>query len=217
MQRPIHHDDRGDDIILLVAAGFAKSWESADIDPGNMLYLNRRAVRLRQDNFLNVVKPIALRQIAFAAAVEKAYATNIHRLLADVDGPSPDVDVGVADGADQLRQCNVIRIEFIEIGLDFKFFGHAAPGVDLDDTGDAQQPALQHPILNCAKIGQSKVGGADELIAKDLANQAAALNGRLYVVREGYALLKIERRLREREVIVDPIVEHDANERQAIK
>jgi hypothetical protein len=102
MERPIHHDDRGDDIILPVAAGFAKSRQVADADPGNMLYLDRRAIRLRQDNVLNIVNPIALRQIIFTTAVEKAYATYVYRLLPDIDGPSPDVDVCVADGADQL-------------------------------------------------------------------------------------------------------------------
>ena len=65
-----------------------------------------------------------------------------------------DIDVGVADGADDLRQRDVVGIELVEIDLDLEFLRRAAPGIDLNDALDRQQPALHDPVLDGAKIGQ---------------------------------------------------------------
>ena len=66
-----------------------------------------------------------------SAAVDQADAADIHRLLADIDAARADIDVRVADRADELRQGDAIGFELVEIGLDFVFLRGPAPGVDL--------------------------------------------------------------------------------------
>ena len=86
VQRPVHHHDRRDNVVLVVAAGFAEPRDIADIDLRDVLDLDRHAVRLRKHNILDVVDLVALGQIVGAAAVHKADAADVDRLLAEIDG-----------------------------------------------------------------------------------------------------------------------------------
>jgi hypothetical protein len=88
-------------------------------------------------------------------------------LLAETNGAAANINVGVADRADHLRQRDIVGIELVEIDLDLKLLGSSAPGVDLNHTLDGQQPALHNPVLDGAKIGQPEVGRPGHLIAVD--------------------------------------------------
>jgi hypothetical protein len=72
---------------------------------------------LREQDILDVLDPVPLSQIERATAVHEANTTDIDRLLADIDGATADVDIGVADGADHLRQRDVVGIELIQIDV----------------------------------------------------------------------------------------------------
>ena len=172
MQRPVHDDDGSDHIVLFVTAGFAEPRHVADKDVGHILDLDRHAVRLRKHNVLNVVDVIALNQVVVAAAVQKADAADIDRLLAKTDGTAANVDVGVADRGNDLRQRDVVGVELVQIDLNLKLLGRSAPGVDLNDALDLQQAALHDPILDGAKIGQSEIWRTGNLIAIDFTDQA---------------------------------------------
>ena len=152
-----------------------------------------------------------------AAAVDQADAADIDRLLADIDGAAADIDVGVADRGQHLRQRHAVRVELVQIDFDLILFRGAAPGVHLHDARHGQQPALQDPVLDGAQIGQPEMRRPDNLIAVNFADQARSLDLRLHVVRQADVLLQAQRRLRQREIIIDPVVEGDPNERQAIK
>ena len=105
----------------------------------------------------------------------------------------------------------------MQIDVDVVFLGGAAPGVDLHDAGNGEQAPLQYPILHRAQIGQPEMRRPDHLIAVDFANEARALDLRHHVVRQVDVLLQIDRGLRQREIIVDVVLEHDADERQAVE
>ena len=105
-----------------------------------------------------------------AAAVDQTHAADVYRLLADIDGARADIDVGVADGVDELRQGNVIGFELVEIGLDLVFLGRAAPGVDLHDARHGQETALQDPVLDGPQVGQAEMRRPFHLIAVDFAD-----------------------------------------------
>ena len=107
---------------------------------------------------------------------------------------------------------DVVSVELVQIDFDLEFLGGAAPGIDLDDARDGQEAALQDPILDGAKIGQPDVRRTCDLVTIDFADQARALNLRCDVVRQVDVLLQADRGLREREIIIDPIIERDANE-----
>ena len=81
--RPVHDHDRGDDVVVVVAAGDAEPRHVADIDAGHILHLNRDAVHLGQDDVLDVVDLVSLSEIVGAAVVDQSDAADVHRLLAD--------------------------------------------------------------------------------------------------------------------------------------
>ena len=157
VQRPVHDHDRGDDVVFVVATGISEPRHIADQDLRDVPDLDRHAVRLRQYDVFDVADPVAFCQILGAAAVEKADTADIHRLLTEMDGAAAHIDVGIADRADHLGQGHVVGIELVQIDFDLELFGGAAPGVDLHDAFDGEQPALHHPILNRAKVGQTEM------------------------------------------------------------
>ena len=138
-------------------------------------------------------------------------------MLAEIDGAAADIDVGVADRADHLGQGDVVGVELVEVDLDLEFLGGAAPGVDLDDALDGQETALHDPILDGAKIGQPEMRRPHHLVAIDFADQARSLDLRHDVVRQADVLLQVDRGLREREIIIDPVFEGHADEGEAIE
>ena len=217
MQRAVHHHDRGDDIVLFVAAGFAEPRHVADPDIGHVPDFHRHAVGLRQDDIFDVFDVVALGQVLVAAAVEEADAADIDGLLAEIDRAAADIDVGVADRRDDLGQRHAVGVEFVQADLDFEFLGRAAPGIDLDDARHRQQTALHDPILDGAQVGQTEVRRAGHLIAVDFADQARSLNRGHRIARQVDVLLQADRRLRQREIIVDAVIERHPHERQAVE
>ena len=178
---------------------------------------DRHPVRLGQYDVFDVADPVAFCQILCTAAVQKADAADIHRLLTEIDGAAAHIDVGIANRGDHLGQGDIVGIELVQIDFDLELFGGAAPGVDLHDAFDGEQPALHHPILDGAKVGQPEMRGAFDLIAIDFADQARSLDRRHDIVWQVYVLLQTDRGLIEGEVVVDSISERYANERQAVK
>ena len=129
----------------------------------------------------------------------------------------PTLMLALPDRADHLRQRHVVGVELVQIDLDIVFLRRAAPGIDLDDAGNGQQAALHDPVLDGAQVGQSEMRRSDHLIAVDFADQAGGLDLWGDVVRQVDVLLKVDRGLRQREIIVDAVIENDAHERQAIE
>ena len=74
-------------------------------------------------------------------------------------GAAAHVDIGVRDGRDQLGYGHVVRFELVEVGLDIEFLGRASPRVHFNHAGDHEQAALDDPVLDCSKIGQTEVRG----------------------------------------------------------
>jgi len=75
-----------------------------------------------------------------------------------------------------LGQRDVVGIELVEIDLDIVLLGCAAPRAHLNDAWNGEQPTDDDPILHGAQVGQSEVGRTDDLVAKDLADQARLLD-----------------------------------------
>jgi hypothetical protein len=142
-------------------------------------------------------------------------------MLADcltyVDGAAADIGIGIADGGGDLRQRDAVGFELVQIDFDLVLPGGAAPGIDLDDAGNRQHPALHDPVLDGAQIAQSEVRWADQLITVNLANQAGAKDLRRYIVRQTDILLEADLRLRKGEIVVDAIREGDTDEGQAVE
>ena len=108
-----HDDDRQGNVVVVIPAGDAEPRHVADRDLGDILDLDRNAVDLREDDILDVVDVPALGQILVAAAIEQPDAADVHRLLADGDLAAADIDVGIAECADDLRYRDVVGVEFV--------------------------------------------------------------------------------------------------------
>ena len=174
-------------------------------------------MELTQRNVLDVLDLVALRQIRGAAGIHQADPANVHGLLAHIDGATTDIDVGVAERADHLGQCDVIGVELVQIDVDVVLLGRSAPGIELHDPGYSQEPALQHPILDRPQIRQTEVRRSGHLVTVDFADQAGGLDLRRYIIRQADILLEVDRGLREREVVVDAVIECHTNEGEAVE
>jgi hypothetical protein len=217
VQRTVHDDDGRHHVVLLVASGFAEARNVPNVDLGHVLDEDRNTFRLGEENVLDVLDAIALRQIGGAPAIHQADAANVDGLLADIDGAAAHIVVGVADRADHLGERDVVGVELIEIDFDLILLRSAAPGIDLHDPGHRKQAALQHPILHGAQVGQPEMGRTHHLITINLADEARALDLRRDIVRKIDVLLQIYRRLLQSEVVIDPVLKHDAHEGQAVE
>jgi hypothetical protein len=212
-----HHDNGQRHIIVAVAPGNAQPRHKADRDFGDLLYLHRNAVHLREHDVLDVVHLPALGQIVCPSAVEQPDAADIHGLLADRDLASADIDVGATECPDDLGQRDVVSIELVQIDFDIVLLGGAAPRVHRDNAWNGKQPADGDPILHRAQIGQPEVRWTDHLVAKNLADQARLLDRGRHSIRKADPLLQAQRSLRIGEEIVDAPLERDADERQPIE
>ncbi len=214
---PVHHDDRRGDVVIVVAPGDAEPRHVTDVDFGDVPDLDRDAVHLAEDDIVDVVDLVALGQIVGAAVVDQPDAADVDRLLADRNLAAADVDIGVAQRGDHLRDGEAVAFELVQVDIDIELLGRAAPAVDLDDPGHGEQAAQRDPILHRAQIGQSEMRRPDDLVAIDFTDEARLLNARHLVPRQRHILLQAEGRLRIREVIIEAIFESDAYERQPVE
>ena len=178
---PPHHHDRGGDIVVVIPARDSKPRHVTDGNPRDVLDLDRQPVRLGQDDVLDVLDLVALGDIVGAAAIDQSDAADIDRLLADRDLAAADIDVGVAERGDELRDRDVVGFQLLQIGVDVELLGGPAPGVDLHHAGDGQKATGDDVILQRPQIGQPEMRRTDELIAVDFTDQA----GLLYLRRPG--------------------------------
>src|SRR5262249_22740015 len=183
----------------------------ADRSLGYSLHLHWDAFELRQHDILDVVDVPALREIAASAAVKQSDGADVHRLLADGDLAAADIDIGVAERADDLRDRDIVGVEFIEIDLDIVLLGRTAPRIYCHHARHSEEAPSDDPVLYGAQIGQPEVRRADDLIAIDLADQTGLLNERHLAAGQADILLQADLRLLVGEEIIDAVFERDAD------
>src|SRR6185503_15947256 len=61
--------------------------------------------------------------------------------------------------------------KLVEIDRDVIGLALAAPGRDVDHSGDRFQPAQQDPVLNGLEVGDGEAGGPDDAVTEDLADR----------------------------------------------
>ena len=81
--RSSHHDDGRRDVVLKIPAGNAEPRHVADGHLCDILDLDRKPVRLGQDDVLDVLDLVALGDVVGAAAIDQPDAADIDRLLPD--------------------------------------------------------------------------------------------------------------------------------------
>jgi hypothetical protein len=217
MLGPPHHHDRGRDIVIMVPAPDAKPWHIADGYGRDILDLDRKTVRLGQDDVFDVLDFVTLGDVVGAPAVDQSNTADIDGLLPDRDFAAAHIDVGIAERGDELGDRNIVGFELSEIGVDVELLGGAAPAVDLHHAGNGEKTPGDDIILQCPQIGQPEMRRTDNLIAVDLTDQAGLLDLRDLVARQVDVLLQADRRLRQGEIEIDPIFEGNADKRQAVE
>ena len=160
----------------MIPAPDPEARHKADGNGRDVLHLDGKAVRLTEDDVLDVPDLVTLCDVVGAATVDQSDAADIDRLLSDRDLTAADIDVGVAERRNELRDRDVVGFQLLQIGIDIELLGGATPGVDLHDAGNRQETTSDDVILQCPQIGQSKMRRTDELVAVDFANQAGLLN-----------------------------------------
>ena len=115
---------------------------------------------------------------------DQADAAHHGGLRADIDGVAADIDVGIADGLQHLRQRQPVGDQLVEIDLQLVGLGLAAPAGDVDHAGHGAEAALQHPVLQRLEVEHAVVRRALQPVAKDFADRAERRNARLHVARQ---------------------------------
>ena len=101
-----------------------------------------------------------------------ADAADDRGLRADIHGVAADIDVGVADRLQQLRQGQAVGDQLVEIDLYFIGLGLATPAGDVDDAGHRAESPLQHPVLQRLEVEHTVVRRSLQPVAVDLAHRA---------------------------------------------
>src|SRR5258705_7396202 len=165
----LHQNDALHDVVVLVDAGDAEPRFFADGHGRDVLDQHRIAARLRHHGVGEVVD-----------RADQADAAHHGGLRADIDGVATDIDVGIADGLQHLRQRQPIGDQLAEIDLQLVGLGLAAPPRDVDHAGHGAEAALQHPVLKRLEVEYAVVWRTLEAVAVDFADRAQRRDGRLH-------------------------------------
>ena len=172
-----HHHDGRHHVVLLVAAANPEPRHVAHLHLRDVLHQHGNAVRLGQDDVLDVIDLVALGQIICAAVVNQADAADVDGLLADADFAPADVDVRVAQGGQHLRHRDVVGFQFAE-GPPRRRIPWSVPPQLLTCTmpGMVNSRRAHDPILNGAEIGQPEMLRTDHLVTIDFPGRAVLLD-----------------------------------------
>ena len=96
MKGAAHHDNRHDNVTLVVQTGDTEPWHISNGCLGDILNLNGNAIELPEYDVLDVTYMIAIGQVLIAAAVQQPDTANVYGSLADCDVAAADVDIGIA-------------------------------------------------------------------------------------------------------------------------
>ena len=185
-----HQDDALHDVVGLVEAGNAETRLLADSDGGDVLDQHRIAVGLRDHGVGEVVD-----------RADQADAAHHGRLRADIDGVAADIDVGIADRLEQLRQRQAVGDQLVEVDLELVGLALAAPAGDVDHAGHGTEAALENPVLDGLEVEHAVVRRADQAIAEDFANWTERRDLRLHVAGQRRELRQAVQDLLQRLVI----------------
>ena len=168
-----HQHDALHDVVVLVEAGDAEPRLLADRDMRDVADQHRIAARLRHHGVVEVVD-----------RADQADAAHHGGLRADVDGVAADIDVGVGNGLQHLRQRQPVGDQLVEIDLQLVGLGLAAPAGDVDDAGHGAETALQHPVLQRLEVEHAVIRRAFQAVTKNLAGRTERRDGRLRIARQ---------------------------------
>src|SRR6201996_8541504 len=185
-----HQHDALDDVVGIVEAADAEPRFFADGDGGDVLDQHRIAAALRHHGVGEIVD-----------RADQADATHHRGLGADVDGVAADIDVGIADGLQQVRQGQAVGDQLVEIDLYLIGLGLAAPAGDVDHAGHRAEAPLQYPVLQGFEVEHAVVRRPDQAVTIDLADRAGRRNPRLYVARQRRQLRQPVQHLLQRFVV----------------
>src|SRR4030095_3690811 len=140
----------------------------ADRDMRDVADQHRIAARLRHHGVAEVVD-----------RADQADAAHHGGWRADVYGVAADIDVGVGDGLQHLRQRQPVGDQLVEIDLQLVGLGLAPPAGDVDDAGHGAETALQYPVLQRLEVEHAVVRWAFQTVTKNLSGRTERRDGRL--------------------------------------
>ena len=119
---------------------------------------------------------------------DQADAAHYGGLRADIDRVAADIDVGIADGLQQLRQRQAIGDQLVEIDLQLVGLGPSTPAGDVDHAGHGAKAALQNPVLQRLQVEHAVIWRPRQPVAVDFADRADRRNRRLHAAKQGRQL-----------------------------
>src|SRR5450631_2415254 len=185
-----HQHGALDDVVVLIEAGDAEPRFLADGHSGDILDQHRVAAALRYHGVGKI-----------GDGTDQADAAHHGGLRADVDSLAADIDVGIADGLQQVRQGQAVGDQLVEVNLQFVGLGLAAPAGDVDHAGHGAKAALKDPVLQRLEVEHAVVRRPGQPVAVDFADRAERRNPRLHIAGQRRQLRQAVQYLLQRLVI----------------
>src|SRR5271155_767307 len=118
-----HDHDCECNVAVMILAGNAEPRHVTDRYFGDILHLDRHAIDLGKHHVLDVTYAPALSQVLVTTTIHQSDAANVHRLLADRDLATANIDVGVTERSDDLRDRYVVGVELVQIDIHIVLLG----------------------------------------------------------------------------------------------
>src|SRR4029077_5343079 len=161
LRSPAHQHDPLDDIVIGVLAGDAEPRLMAHLDRGDVGYQHRGTVAETYHGVAQILE-----------RANQADAAHHRRLRSDVEGLTADVEIGVTDRLQYLRQRQLVGGEEALVHSNRIRAGHAAPAGDIDYARHGLEAPLEHPVLQRLRVHHRIARGAQDAIAEHFADRA---------------------------------------------
>src|ERR1700730_13451314 len=169
-----HQHDALHDVVGIVVARDSEPRQIADADVGHVADHHRRALVVGDERAADLFY-----------RMNQSHAPHDGRLRAEIHRLAADIDVGVAERGQYLRDRQSVAHQLALIDGNIVGLRLSAPSGHVNDARHGLEAALQYPVLQCLQVGHRVVGRPYHAITENLADRTDRRNLRLRAVRQG--------------------------------
>src|ERR1700730_14855647 len=169
-----HQHDALHDVVGIVVARDSEPREISDADLGHVADHHRRALVVGDERAADLVH-----------RMNQTHAPHHGRLRAEIHRLAADVDVGVAERSQYLRDRQSVAHQLALVDGNIVGLRLAAPSGHVDDARYRLEAALQYPVLHRFQVGYRVVGRPYHPITENLTDGTGGRYLRLRAVRQG--------------------------------
>src|ERR1700722_1863297 len=168
-----HEYDALHDVVGIVVTRDAEPRQIADAYSSHVTDHHRRALVVGDERAADLVD-----------RMNQTHAPHHRRLRAEIHRLAADIDVGIAESSQYLRDRQSVAHQLALVDGNIVGLSLAAPSGHVDDAGNRLETALQYPVLQRFQVGHRVVGRPCQPITENLTDRTGGRNLRLRAVRQ---------------------------------